>query len=78
MLQGGSKWQRSLGGTGGETLPLAVRMSWSEAAGQADHNLASGKVFLKNNNLKNYFKNFLKYRKKKKEKYSSDLDIRGR
>lgn len=55
-----------------------MRMSWSEAAGQADHNLASGKVFLKNNNLKNYFKNFLKYRKKKKEKYSSDLDIRGR
>lgn len=68
MLQGGSKWQRSLGGTGGETLPLAVRMSWSEAAGQADHNLASGKVFLKNNNLKNYFKFFFKIQEEEKRK----------
>lgn len=68
MLQGGSKWQRSLGGAGGETLPLAVRMSWSEAAGQADHSLVSGKVFLKNNNLKNYFKNFLKIQEEEKIK----------
>lgn len=30
-----------------ERLPLAVMMSWSEAIGQADHNLASGKVFKK-------------------------------
>lgn len=29
----------------GFALPLVVMMSWSEAIGQADHNLASGKAF---------------------------------